>query len=124
MQVNRHKIKGFVKTQSTASFSVIKRNYRLWSFLTKNKVFVRTTQLTQSRHINIRWLLNSHAEYSNQELSQVDLQQRMGRDETYFELVPHTSSHITNDGTKVTTKSLKVRGDYDSHQITFRSLLE
>ena len=31
VQANRHKIKGFVKIQSTAPFSVIKRNERLWS---------------------------------------------------------------------------------------------
>ena len=48
----------------------------------------------------------------------------MERDEVDFELAPHTSSHTTSNGTNVTTKSLKVRGDYDSHQIIFRSLLE
>ena len=47
-----------------------------------------------------------------------------GRDEVDIELVTHTSSHITSDGTKATTKSLKVRGDYDSRQIFSRSLLE
>merc|ERR1740124_1601610 len=74
VQENRHKIKDFVKIQPTAPFSVIKRNNRLWSCLTKNKVFVRMTQLTHSRHVNIEWLLNSHAEYSNQELVRADLQ--------------------------------------------------
>ena len=47
-----------------------------------------------------------------------------GRDEVDIELVTHTSSHITSDGTKATTKSLKVRGDYDSRQTIFSSLLE
>ena len=80
VQANRRKIKGFVKKQSTVPFTTIKRNNRLWSWLTKNKIFVRTTQLGQSRHVNIGWLLNSHAEYSNQEIARADLQRRMGRD--------------------------------------------
>ena len=88
------------------------------------KVFVRTTQLTQNRHVNIGWMLNSHVEYSNQELARADLQQRIGRDKADFELVLYGSSHITRTGTKVTTKSLKVRGNYDSRQIIFRSLLK
>ena len=124
IQANRQKIKGFVKIQSTTPFSAIKRNDRLWSWLTKNKVFVRTTQLAQSRHVNIGWCLYSHAEYSNQELARADLQRRMGRECADFELVPHTSSHITSDGTKITTKSLKVRADHDSRQEIFRGLLE
>ena len=78
----------------------------------------------QSLHVNIGWMLNSHVEYSNQELARADLQQRIGRDKADFELVPHGSSHITMTGTKVTTKSLKVRGDYDSRQTIFSSLLE
>jgi len=41
-----------------------------------------------------------------------------------FELVPHTSFQIISAITKVTTKSLKVRDDYESRQIIFRSLLE
>jgi len=74
VQAKRRKIKGFVRIQSTTSFNNIKRNDRLWSWLTKNKGFVRTTQLSQSRYINIGWVLNSHAEYSNQKLARVDLQ--------------------------------------------------
>ena len=76
---------------------MIEQNDRLWSQLTKNKLFVRTTQLAQSRHVNIRWILNSHTEYSNQELARVDLQRRMGRNMMDFELVTHTSSHTTSE---------------------------
>jgi len=68
--------------------------------------------------------LHSHAEYSNQELARVDLQQRMRRATADFELVPHTESQITSAGTKITTKSLKVRSDYAVRQEVFRSLLE
>ena len=124
MQENRNKIKAFVKIQSTTSFAAIKRNDRLWSWLTKNKVFVRTTQLAQSRHVNIRWMLHSHAEYSNQELAVADLQQRMGREEADFELVPRSSWYMTSAGTKMITKSLKLRAVYDSHQVIFCSVLE
>jgi len=48
----------------------------------------------------------------------------MNREEDDFELVPHTSPQITSAGTKITTKSLKVRAVYDSQQILFSSLLE
>jgi len=48
----------------------------------------------------------------------------MGRDKADFELVPHISSHVTSAGTNVTTKSLKVSGNYDSRQIICRSLFE
>ena len=61
---------------------------------------------------------------SNQEMARADLQRRMGRTQTDFELVPHTSSHVTSEGTKISTKSLKVRADYDSRQKICRSLLE
>ena len=47
VQTNRQKIKGFVKIQPTTPFSVIKRNDRLWTWLTNNKVFAHTTQLGQ-----------------------------------------------------------------------------
>ena len=69
-------------------------------------------------------MLHSHSEYSNQELAVADLQRRMGREEADFELVPHTSSHMTSVGTKLTTKFLKLRAVYDSHHIIFRSVLE
>ena len=41
-----------------------------------------------------------------------------------FELVPYISSHTTSKGTPISTKSFKVRVDYDSRQEIFRSLLE
>lgn len=124
IQANRNKIRGFVKIQATTSFGVIKRNDRLWGWLTKNKVYVRTTQLAQSRHVNIGWILSSHAEYSNQELACADLRHRMDRPENDFELVPHTINHLTSAGTKVTTKALKLRTEYDSRQVVFRKMLE
>ena len=124
MQENRNKIKGFVKIQSTTSFAVIKHNDRFWSWLTKNKVYVRTTQLAQICHVNIGWILHSHAENSNQELAAADLQRRMGREESDFELMPHSSSHMTSTGTKIITKSRKVCADYNSRQVIFRSVLE
>lgn len=74
----------------------------------------------QGRHVNIEWLLNSHTEYLNQELAWADLQRRIWRDQMDFELAPHTSSHITSEVTKISTKSLNVTADYDSHQILFR----
>jgi len=89
-----------------------------------NKVFVRTTKLSQSRYVNIGWCLHSHAEYSNQELARADLQQRMGKERVDFGLVPHSLSHITSDGSKITTKSMKIRADCNVRQEVFRGLLE
>ena len=74
--------------------------------------------------MNIGWMLHSHAEYSNQALAVADLKRRMGREESDFELVPHSSSHMTSEGTKIITKSLKLRADYNSRQVIFRSVLE
>ena len=48
----------------------------------------------------------------------------MGRERADFELVPHSSSHIANDGTKITTKSLKIRAGYNVRQEVFQGLLE
>ena len=47
------KIKGFVNIQSCIPFSIIKQNNRIWSWLTKNRVFVRITILSQSYHVTI-----------------------------------------------------------------------
>jgi len=109
VQANQQKIKGFVKIQSSTLFGIIKYNDRLWSWLTKNRVFVQTMQLDKSCHVNIGWIINSHAEYSYQELARADLQRRIGRGKNDFELVLHTSSHVDSEGTKITTKSLRVR---------------
>jgi len=89
-----------------------------------NKVFVRTTKLSQSRYVNIGWCLHSHAEYSNQELARADLQQRMGKERVDFGLVPHSLSHITSDGSKITTKSMKIRADCNVRQEVLRGLPE
>ena len=48
----------------------------------------------------------------------------MGRERADIGLVPHSSSHITSDGTKITTKSMKIRADCNIRQEVFRGLLE
>lgn len=65
------------------------------------------------------WILNPHAEYFNQEMARADLQCRIEWKQTDLELVPNTSSHIISAGTNISTKSLKVRADYDSRQENF-----
>ena len=52
---------------------MIKRNDRVWWWLTKNNVYVPTTTLSQSRHVNIEWMLYSHPEYVNEVLATRDL---------------------------------------------------
>lgn len=48
----------------------------------------------------------------------------MERDDAAFELVLHTSTHLTSAGTKIITKSLKTRAVYDYRQIILRRLLK
>ena len=123
VQANRRKIKGFVKIRSDVTFGVIKRNDRVWSWLTKNKVYVRTTSLSQSRHVNLGWIVHSHPEYVNQALATQDLKRRTNSTEVRFELLPHSITHTTAEGTKITTKALKLRVEYDYRQELFKSLL-
>ena len=85
---------------------------------------MRTTTLSQSRYVNIEWYLFSHPEYVNQALETRDLQSQMGMDSAAFELLPHSISHTTSKGTRITTKALKVRYDYNSRQLFFTRLLE
>ena len=47
-------------------------------------------------------------------LARAYLQRQMGREKKNFELVPHIPSHTTSKVTNITTKLLKIRGDYDS----------
>ena len=122
VQSNRQKIKVFVNMRSDVSFGSIKKNDRIWSSLTK-KVYVRTTNASQSRHVNIEWIIFSNLEYANQALATRDLQRRMGIDTVELELIPHSIFHTMAEGTKISIKALKVRVIYDSRQEIFNSLL-
>ena len=84
--------------------------------MTQNKVFVRTTTLSQSRHVNLGWILYSHPEYSNHGAARADLLHRMGSSNDDFELVPHSISHTTSSGIKISTKALKIRANYNTHK--------
>ena len=73
VQANRRRIKGFVKIECDVPFWELKKEERFWAWMTQNKVFVRTTTLSQSRHVNLGWLLYSHLEYSNHDAARADL---------------------------------------------------
>ena len=117
VQANRKKIKVLVKIRSDITFGMIKRNNRVWWWLTKNKVYVRTTNLTQSRHVNIGWMLYSHPDYINQATATKYLQIRIGMETVDYELVPHSITHMKTDGIQITTIALKVRAEYDLRQV-------
>ena len=53
VQANRRRIKGFVKIECDVPFWELKKEARFWAWMTQNKVFVRTTTLSQSRHVNL-----------------------------------------------------------------------
>lgn len=82
----------------TLQRSDMERNDMVWSWLTKNKVYVRTKNLSQSQHVNIGWVIYSHPEYVNQALATKYLQCRMEIKTAEFELLPHCISHTTADG--------------------------
>ena len=124
VQANRRRIKGFVKLQCDVPFCELKKEDRFWAWMTQNKVFVRTTTLSQSRHVNLGWLLYSHPEYSNQESARADLMHRMGNSNGDFELLPHSISHTTSSGIKISTKALKLRANYSAHTEVFTNMLE
>ena len=48
VHANRKKVKGFIKIRLNVKFGGIKRNDRIWSWLVRNKVYVRNTSLDQS----------------------------------------------------------------------------
>ena len=81
------------------------------------------TNLSQSRHVNLGWIVHSHPEYVNQALATQDLKRRTNSTEVRFELLPHSLTHTTAEGTKITTKALKLRVEYDYRQELFNSLL-
>lgn len=85
--------------------------------------FVRIINLTQSRHVNIGWIVNSHPEYVKQALVTQDLKRRMDVKVVRFELLPHFITHTTAEGTKITTNALKIRVEYDYRQELFTGLL-
>ena len=83
--------------------------------------------LAQSKHVNIRWIIYLHMEYSNQELVKFDLKWRMQLPDEDFKLPPpppHKISHKTGDRDKIGTKTLKVRASYDQSSTIFERLLQ
>ena len=62
---SRRRVFGTIKVRTTESFKKTKGETQFWTWLHKNKVFVRQTQLSQSRHANLGWLMFSHPEYTN-----------------------------------------------------------
>ena len=73
--------------------------------------------------MNLGWIVNSYPEYVNQALATQDLKRRTNSTEVRFELLHHSLTHTTVEGTKITTKALKIRVEYDYRQELFNSLL-
>ena len=121
---NSKKIIGYVKLESEKPFWRTKSEPRVFDWLTKNKVYVRTTTLSQNRHSNIGWLLYSHPEYTNQRLATNDLRARMSTRKLEFEVVPHNITHITKDGVRIATRALKVRSNFDDKDRVMKELMD
>ena len=86
---NQKKILGLIKIKSPIPFWKIKQSDQFWSWITKNKIFVRPTTLSTKHHANIGWLLYSHPDYTNQRNAINDLRNRMTTRTLEFELTPH-----------------------------------
>ena len=91
-----------------------KKQEIFWTWMPQNNIFVCTTTLSQSCHVNIGWLLYSHPEYSTQVRAREDLIQRMGNTNEEFELLHHSLVPITSTGVKITTKALKIQFNFGS----------
>ena len=113
---NSKKITGFIKISTEQPFWKTKQDDRVFTWLQRNRVFIRQTILSQNRHANIGWLLYLHPEYTHQRLAISDLRLRMKTRTLEFELVPHTISHHTKDNVQIKTRALKVRSNYDNRE--------
>ena len=106
---DKRKIIGFTRILSSYKFHKTKNhpNFRAW--LTQNKVWVRPTTLSLSKHVKIGWLLRSHPTYTHFKTATEALIQRIGANPPVeIELTPHTITHRATDSQVIRTHALKV----------------
>ena len=99
---------GYSRILTSDPFWKLKRNTTLFDWLQTNKVWVKPTILSSSRHVKIGWLLCSHLSYTNYTRAMKDLLQRIGADGAELELSPHSLSHTMSEGEDLRTRALKV----------------
>ena len=121
---NSKKIIGYIKVETKIPFYCTKSDNRVFNWLSKNKVFLRQTTLSQNRHANVGWLLYLHPEYTNQRLAVHDLRSRMTTRKLEFEVVPHNIVHTTRDNVKISTRALKVRTNFNDKDEVIKELME
>ena len=83
--LDKRRIVGFTRILSNEKFSKTKNHVRFRDWLVRNKVWVRPTTLSSSKHVKVGWLLRSHPTYTNYKRATDDLIQRIGG-ETVVEL--------------------------------------
>ena len=106
---NKNRVVGFTRILSGDKFQRTKsnRNFRAW--LSQNKVWVRLTTLSSSKHIKIGWLLRSHPTYTHFQTATVDLIQRIGENSLVeLELSPHSLTHRGANNEIIRTHAWKV----------------
>ena len=108
LQGNKNRMIGYSRIMTSDTFSKIKRNTRLFDWLQTNRVWVKPTILSSSKHVKIGWLLRSHPSYTNFPRATSDLIKRIGVEGIEIELSPHALSHTTTDGHVLRTRALKV----------------
>ena len=121
---SRQRVLGTIKVRTTESFKKTKGETQFWTWLTRNKVWIRQTHLSQSRHANLGWIMYSHPEYTNQALASEDIKNRLEDNTLEIELVPHQLSHTEPSGMKIMTKALKVRCNYDDREKVLEQLMQ
>ena len=99
---------GYSRILTSDPFWKIKRNNKLFDWLQTNRVWVKPTILSSSKHVKIGWILRSHPSYTNYARATEDLLKRIGVDGAELELSPHSLSHTTLDGQVLRTRALKV----------------
>ena len=108
MQNDRNRMIGYSRILTSDPFWKLKQNNRFFDWLQTNKVWVKPTILSSSRHVKVGWLLRSHPSYTNYARATADLLRRIGVDGAELELSPHTLSHTMADGEVLRTRALKV----------------
>ena len=89
MQGDKNRIIGYSRILTSDPFWKIKRNNKLFDWLQTNRVWVKPTILSSSKHVKIGWLLRSHPQYTNYARATADLLRRIGDDDAELDLSPH-----------------------------------
>ena len=106
---DKKRIIGFTGIVSSNEFHKTKNHPSFRAWLTQNKVWVRPTSLSSSKHVKIGWILCSHPTYTPFKTAMEELIKRIGTEPLVeLELSPHALTHRAADNQTIQTHALKV----------------